>query len=90
MNTMQEQNPREGVVVRLNTTQRAVDEVTKRASLLGYGLVATQSFQREAVRLSEESNLTPAQIARHVVPAKSATLAEFLRATYAAIPGEIA
>ena len=75
MDTMQEQNPREGVVICFNTTQRAVDEVTKRASLLGYGLVATQSFQREAVRLAAEGQ-TPAQIARHVVPAKSVRLGE--------------
>ena len=77
----------------MNTTpfpraQRCADEAAKRAGLLGYGLYATQAFQTEAVRLCEETDLKPAQIARRAVPAKSYTLAQFLRATYAALTPE--
>ena len=56
--------------------QRCADEAAKRAGLLGYGLYAIQSFQAEAVRLANVSNMTPAQIARQCVPAKSARWGE--------------
>lgn len=65
----------------MNTTpfpraQRCADEAAKRAGLLGYGLRSVQQFQREAVRLANESNMTPAQVARQCVPAKTARLGE--------------
>lgn len=56
--------------------QMAATETAQLAGLRGYGLCATQQFQREAAKLARDTDLTPTTIAHRCVPPKAWTLGD--------------